>query len=343
MHIPDGYLGPQTYLPAYGIMAPIWAVALRKVKQTVRTRQVPLLALGAAFSFLIMMFNVPIPGGTTGHAVGSVLVAILLGPWAAVVAVSLALTVQAFLFGDGGITALGANCLTMALLMPFAGWWTYRFLSGRSRPEAGRRVWAAAIAGYVGLNAGALLAGILFGLQPHIARDAAGHALYCPYGLSIAIPAMMSEHLLLFGLIEAAATGLVVAYVRRSEPALLEASAPMSPIARRLAWGIALLVLLCPLGLWLPEKLGAGDAWGEWSVEDVAAKVGFTPARMSHLASLWHAPMPDYALPGQEDAPLSHLSATYILSAFVGVAILALITWAGRGWLLRRDASEADS
>ena len=81
MHIPDGYLSPQTFYPAYAAMIPFWAVALNKVKASLRMRQVPMLALGAAFSFLIMMFNVPF-GGTSGHAVGAVLVAILLGPWA---------------------------------------------------------------------------------------------------------------------------------------------------------------------------------------------------------------------------------------------------------------------
>src|SRR5512140_1340455 len=107
MHIPDGYLSPQTYLSLYGIPIPILAVAARKVKQTLRSRHVPLLALGAAFSFVIMMFNVPVPGGTSGHAVGAVLVAVLLGPWAACIAVSIALIVQALMFGDGGITAIG--------------------------------------------------------------------------------------------------------------------------------------------------------------------------------------------------------------------------------------------
>lgn len=343
MHIPDGYLGPQTYLPAFGVMAPLWAVALRKVKATVSTRQVPLLALGAAFSFLIMMFNVPIPGGTTGHAVGAVLVSILLGPWAACVAVSLALAVQAFLFGDGGITALGANCFNMAFLMPMAGWWTYRLLAGSSSSSSRRRVAAAAIASYVGLNVAALSAGVMFGIQPGIAHDAAGRALYCPYGLGVAVPAMAAEHLLLFGLVEAAVTGLVVAFLRKSEPALLDAGAPMSPTIRRLGWAILVLAILTPVGLWLPARFGASSAWGEWSTEEVAAKMGFTPAHMDKLSALWSAPMPDYSLPGQEDATLPRLGVTYIVSAFVGVAVLALLVWGLRAWLLRRDGSEAST
>ena len=72
MHIPDGYLSPQTYLPAFAVMIPVWAYASKQVSRNLRSRQIPLLALGAAFSFVIMMFNVPIPGGTTGHAAPAV-------------------------------------------------------------------------------------------------------------------------------------------------------------------------------------------------------------------------------------------------------------------------------
>ncbi|HZD42134.1 MAG TPA: energy-coupling factor ABC transporter permease, partial [Terriglobales bacterium] len=114
MHIPDGYLSPQTYVPLYGATFVFWSVAVKKVKKELSTRQIPYLAMAAAFSFLIMMFNIPIPGGTTGHAVGAGVIAILLGPWTAVIAESVVLIIQAIVFGDGGITAIGANCFNMA-------------------------------------------------------------------------------------------------------------------------------------------------------------------------------------------------------------------------------------
>ena len=88
MHIPDGYLSPQTCGAFGAAMVPVWAGAGRRVRRVVRTRFVPLIAVGAAYCFLVMMFNVPIPDGTTAHAVGAVLIAVLLGPWAAVIAVS---------------------------------------------------------------------------------------------------------------------------------------------------------------------------------------------------------------------------------------------------------------
>jgi cobalt/nickel transport system permease protein len=225
MHIPDGYLGPQTYATAFVAVAPFWVAASRKLSRTLRSRQVPLLALSAAFCFVIMMFNVPIPGGTTGHAVGGVLVSVLLGPWAACVAVSTALIVQAFVFGDGGITCIGANCLNMAVVMPFVGYGVYRLIAGRSDMRSPLRWIGAAIGGYVGLAVASIVAGFEFGIQPAIAHDAAGRALYCPYTLSVAVPAMALGHLLFFGVVEAVVTGLVVAYIQKVDVSLLHGAA----------------------------------------------------------------------------------------------------------------------
>jgi cobalt/nickel transport system permease protein len=221
VHIPDGYLGPQTYTTAYAAAVPFWAVAGRKLNKTLRSKQVPLLALSAAFSFVIMMFNVPIPGGTTGHAVGAVLVAVLLGPWAACVAVSLALIVQALIFGDGGITCVGANCLNMAVIMPFVGYGVSRLISVRAEATSPRRWVAAAIGGYIGLCVASLSAGVMLGLQPALAHDAAGHALYAPYPLKVAVAAMLAEHLAVFGPVEAVVTGLVVARIQKMDTSLL--------------------------------------------------------------------------------------------------------------------------
>jgi cobalt/nickel transport system permease protein len=221
MHIPDGYLGPTTCAVMYAVMLPIWAAASNIVKKSLKARQVPLLAIGAAFSFVIMMFNVPIPGGTTGHAVGAVLVAILLGSWAACIAVTVALVVQALLFGDGGITAIGANCFNMAFIEVFVGYYLYKFISGRSSITSGRRVVAAGIAGYIALNISALSTAIMFGIQPLLHKTANGQSFYCPYGLNVAIPAMLGEHMLIFGWVEAIVTALVIKYLQKQDPELL--------------------------------------------------------------------------------------------------------------------------
>ena len=221
MHIPDGYLGPATCGFFYAIMLPIWTVASHVVKKTLNARQVPLLAIGAAFSFVIMMFNVPIPGGTTGHAVGGVLVAILLGPWLACIAITVALVIQALLFGDGGITAIGANCFNMAFILPFCGYYIYKAISYKSPVDSRRRVIAAGVAGYIALNIAAGVTGVMFGIQPLLYKTASGAALYCPYGLNVALPVMLGEHLLIFGWVEAIVTALVVKYLQKHSPELL--------------------------------------------------------------------------------------------------------------------------
>jgi cobalt/nickel transport system permease protein len=215
MHIPDGYISPTTYTGSFAVMAPIsWGVS-RHLKKTLKTRQLPMLSLAAAFSFVLMMFNIPIPGGTTGHAVGGVLIAILLGPAAACMTLTLVLVTQALLFGDGGITAIGANAFNMAVVMPFVGYGVYRLLTYRFPSNLRWKAFSAGIAGYVGLNMAALTTAVIFGIQPMMAHDAGGKALYAPYPLSIAIPAVMLPHLLVFGWIEALVTGFAVASLER--------------------------------------------------------------------------------------------------------------------------------
>ncbi len=227
MHIPDGYLGPQTYVTLYGIMVPIWAFASRVVRRTLVQRQVPFLALGSAFSFLVMMFNIPIPGGSTGHAVGGVLVAILLGPWAAVIAISIALVIQALLFGDGGITAIAANCFNIAFVMPMSGYFIYRLVARGAQADS-RRTWVAgAVGGYLGLNAAAFTTGVMFGLQPLLAKAQDGRPLYFPYPLEIAVPVMAVQHLFVFGILEGLLTALLIIYFQRSDPSMLKMAGGM--------------------------------------------------------------------------------------------------------------------
>src|SRR5215216_4240106 len=164
MHIPDGYLSPATCGTLYLAATPFWYTALRKVQRLLSTRLVPLIAVFGAFSFVIMMFNLPLPGGTTGHAVGMGISTIVLGPWGSMLAVSVALLIQALFFGDGGVTAFGANCFNMAIVGSLVAYWVYRAIAGRSAITSQRRVAAAAIAGYVAINIAALLAAIEFGI-----------------------------------------------------------------------------------------------------------------------------------------------------------------------------------
>jgi len=221
VHIPDGYLGPATYGVMFAAAAPFWAIASWKLNKTLKAKQAPYLAIGAAFTFVVMMFNIPVIGGTTGHATGATLIAILLGPWAALISVSVALIIQALLFGDGGVTAIGANCFNIAVTGAFVGYGLYRLLAAASAPTSRRRWIAASIAAYVSLNASALLTAIQLGIQPMIAVSPDGRPLYAPFPLSITVPVMAVEHLLLFGVVEAVVTGLVIKYFQKNDPGML--------------------------------------------------------------------------------------------------------------------------
>ena len=325
MHIPDGYLGPQTYALLDVAIVPIWLVAARRVKTTLETKQIPMMALGAAFAFVIMMFNVPVIGGSTGHAVGATLIAIILGPWAACLSISIALVIQALVFGDGGITAIGANVFNMAFVMPFIGYYLYRLIAG-DEPGLRRRIAAAGAASYAAIVAAAIVAGVEFGLQPLLAHTAGGQALYAPYPLSVAVPAMAVEHLLFFGPVEAVVTMGIVAVLSRQDAALLD----MKPAAKMLRWlwaGLAGLVLLTPIGVLAP-----GTAWGEWSAAQLKRTLDYVPAGFGRLGGLWTASVPGYA-PRFIANPL----VGYLVAAGLGAALVIGATWLVGRLLSRRD------
>ena len=220
MHIPDGYLAPAVSLALAIPTVPVWAIATQKVKKVLNNRTVPLLAIFSALSFTIMMFNVPVPGGTTAHGVGGTLIAVVLGPWAACIAVSTALILQALFFGDGGVLAIFANCLNMAIILPFVGYGTYRLLAAGSPILSTRRAVAAGIGSYVGITVAALAVGFELGIEP-LFFSQNGHALYSPYGLSETIPAMVAAHALGASIVEGLITGLGVAYLQRRHPEYL--------------------------------------------------------------------------------------------------------------------------
>jgi cobalt/nickel transport system permease protein len=356
MHIPDGYLSPSTCAALYASATPFWYVALRRVERVLHTRMVPLLALFSAFSFVIMMFNLPLPGGTTGHAVGVGVAAVVLGPWAAMLAISMALFIQAIFFGDGGVTAFGANCFNMAIVGSLVAHGSYRLAAGRSSISSPRRVSAAALAGYAAINVSALLTAIELGIQPALFHDAANAPLYAPYPLRIAIPAMMVGHLTIAGIAEAVISGGIVSYLQSAEPSLLAMigrgrdgrGAGVGHIEGIGVWrttrglwaSVALLMLLTPLGL-----LAAGVAWGEWAASDysnpamrqqMAAASGSSappieaPRGLARLAEVWTAPMPGYAPHVMRSEAFG-----YVMSAMVGVALI-ILSFLLLGWIAER-------
>ena len=313
MHIPENYLSPSTCAVFDVAMVPIWAHAIKKVRETVPREKMPLVGIAAAFCFLSMMFNIPLPGGTTGHAVCGTLIAILFGPWTACLAVSVALIIQAVFFGDGGILAIGANCFNMAFVLPMVGYAIYTAIKDRVEGRKGELI-GAGVGSYLGLNAAALLAAIEFGIQPLLFTDASGAALYCPYPLSVSIPAMLLGHLTVAGLAEAGFTVGILAFLRSTVPSFgietteRDAKTPIAAIGLVVA-----LVAACPLGL-----IATGDAWGEWGLEDLADMVGYEPAGLANGWE-WSSFMPDYSVGSLPEV------AGYIVSAVIGVALLVVI------------------
>jgi cobalt/nickel transport system permease protein len=297
-------------------MLPVWATSVKKVKEELPKEKLPLLGVGAAFSFLMMMYDVPLPGGTTGHAVGAMLIAVLLGPFSACISVTAALLVQALFFGDGGLLAFGANCFNMAFVLPFTGHYVYRFIKEKFPSKKGEYA-GIMLGSYVGLNLAALCAAIEFGLQPLLFKNAAGQPLYCPYDLSVSIPSMMSPHLLVAGIVELAFTVAIFAYIKRFSPNMVGETPQQK--AKPIYGLLLALIVLTPLGL-----LAQGTAWGEWGIEEIKEVVsggtalGYIPEGMKNGFG-FQAIIQDYVVKGLPEI------AGYLLSAFAGTVILVML------------------
>lgn len=326
MHIPDGYLSPVTSIILFVLVLPFWVRGVQKLREKMSARNIPIVALFAAFSFVIMMFNVPLPGGTTGHAVGGALAAIILGPEIATIAISIALIIQAFFFGDGGILAIGANCFNMAVVLPYVAYAIYQTMTKNEAVNSKRRVIASAVGAWAGLTIAAFVAAVEFGIQPLLWHAADGTPLYAPYPLSVSIPAMLIPHALIASVIEALVTALVVAYLMRVNQGALEMvnQAEVATETSRFAkwrglWtGLAVLIVMAPIGLLAP-----GTAWGEWGAEELTSLgLTFIPKGLEQLSGFWSAPLPDYNVPALGNANLA-----YILSALVGLLITVVIVW----------------
>jgi cobalt/nickel transport system permease protein len=224
----------------------------------------------------------------------------------------------------------------MAILMPFAGLAVYRLIARDAPLTSRRRVVAAGIAGYVGINVAALATAIEFGIQPALFHTASGAPLYSPYSLSQTIPAMALAHLTIAGAAEAILTAGVLAYLARADVRRLVPNHPGVPVSddgtaprpparltpARVAVGfVALMVLLTPLGLLAP-----GGAFGEDAPQDLdvgALGLSAVPAGLSRYNGFWsHTLLGGYGFADGQNATLA-----YWLSAVIGIAVIALAIW----------------
>ncbi len=188
MHIPDGYLSPETCIASYVVAAPLWVYGFKKLKTKLNENTLPTIGALSALSFVIMMFNIPVPGGTTAHPVGAVLISLLFGPWVGYICVSLVLLIQAIVFGDGGISTWAVNSLSMGFIGSFVGYYIFQLIK--------QYKFAPFVSGYIGIVCSALFVGIVLGIQP-IFWVSNGHPLYFPFGLKVSVVAMVGAHLII--------------------------------------------------------------------------------------------------------------------------------------------------
>ena len=208
MHVPDGFLSPQTYVPAYALAFGAWAYAARTLRQRLDETLLPRLAVLCALGFVLMSVMLPLPGGTSVHASGIGILAVVFGPWITFAAVSLVLLLQALVLGAGGITVLPVNALAMGLGGSVAACLGYRLL-GRVGERAGLFA-----AGWLAAVVPAVLVASVLGIQPAIAHTAEGQPLFFPFGLAVTLPAVVVPHVVL-GVGEGLLTILVVSFLRR--------------------------------------------------------------------------------------------------------------------------------
>lgn len=211
VHIPDGYLDAWVLVFFFILTAIMLILAFKKANKIVEDRHIPLFAVLTAAVFAAQMINWPVgPGGTTAHLVGGALIAIFLGAYGGLIAMAVILLIQAFLFGDGGITALGANIWNMGVVECFVGYYLYRAISKALGDTPRGKVIGAFFGGWIGITLAAFFCGLEIGISTIF-----------PYDIAVSVPVMTIYHGLL-GTIEGFITAFVVGYTIKVKPDLLE-------------------------------------------------------------------------------------------------------------------------
>ncbi len=300
MHIPDGFLDAKTAVAAAVLSAVGVGMALRQARKTLPARRVPLLGLAAAFVFAAQMLNFPVAGGTSGHLIGATLVAMLLGPGAAAIALTAVLVVQCFLFNDGGLTALGANIFNMAIVATVVGYGVYRLVR-RFVPGQRGLILAAAFAGWCSTVAAAI--------------SCAGQlAISGTVPWAISFPAMAGVHMLI-GIGEGLITALVILAIARLRADLLDDTTPAvaTPVTAfvgfSLVAALGLAIFVAPFACPWPDGL-----------EKVAGTIGFEHHAIEK--PLLPAPIPDYTMPGIHSAVVATA-----LAGVIGTVIVFALSW----------------
>jgi cobalt/nickel transport system permease protein len=301
MHIPDGFLDAKTILAASALSVASVGYALKQATRALPPRRVPLMGLAAAFVFAAQMINFPVFGGTSGHLVGSVLVAVLLGPSAAVVVMTAVLIVQCLLFGDGGLLSLGANVFNMAILATMGGYGIFKIVRWRARGPAGL-ILAAAFAGWCST----VLASVACAGQLALSHTAAWNVTF---------PAMFHIHMVI-GVGEGLITGLVLSAILKVRPELLENTPSAGHSSVRGPFLVYGLVLVAGLVVFIAPF---ASPWPD-GLDRVAQTLGF--AQKAHESGVLPTPLTDYQIPGGGSAGWSTATA-----GMIGTVVAFVLAW----------------
>lgn len=285
MHVPDGFLSTSVALAGWVLMAATVAYALRQTAGQLGDRQMPLMGVLAAFIFAAQSINFPVLGGTSGHLLGGALAAIIVGPWAAVLVMTSVVAIQAVLFQDGGLLALGFNVLNMGVLTAFTGFAVFQLvvrILGHGRRST-------LIAGAVGAWLSVVVGSVACAVELAISGTT-------PIG--IALPAMVGVHIVI-GLGEAVVTVGALSFVYAARRDLLEQGASAPGKVSAAVWLAGLAIALVVAGF---SFAASPDPDG---LERVAADIGFLSKASAPLFNIF----PDYTLPFVSDPVISGILA----------------------------------
>lgn len=297
LHIPDGFLTAPVAIVGWVIAAVLIGFGLRNTKKQLGERQIPLMGILAAFIFAGQMLNFPVAGGTSGHLLGGALAAIIIGPWAAALIMTSVVTVQALLFQDGGLLALGWNIVNMGILTAFTGYFVYHGvmrLLGKSRIG---RFAGGFVGGWVSVMIGAIATSV------ELAVSNASPFI-------VTLTAMSFWHALI-GIGEGLVTVAALAFIQSTRPDLITGEEAPARAGARWVW-VGLVIVLV-VALFSPLASGSPDG-----LEFVAEEQGFLELGLEPLYNI----LPDYTVPFIQNEAL-----TVIAAGVIGVLIVFGITW----------------
>lgn len=293
MHIPDGFLNIPVSAIGWIFLILLLSYSLRQTQKQLGERQIPLMGILAAFVFSAQMINFPVAGGTAGHLLGATLVAILLGPWAAILVMTSVIGVQSLLFQDGGLLALGFNIINMGSISAFVGYVAYSSimkLMGQTQT-----------AQLVGAGIGAWLGVVSASIATSLELAASGTS-----PLIIVLPAMVSVHIVI-GIGEALVTIAAVSFVRQTRPDLIGETSQIT--AKGSGWIVVGLVIAMVLTFVSPLADSNPDG-----LERVALDHDFIDKAETSVYEV----MPDYTIPFIQSEIL-----TTIAAGIIGVLIVS--------------------